>query len=383
MAVNTTGTLRQLVNNQFLPNCNYLETFFGFQTVFVLTPYSYRCCMCAFEHEYFDYLKDDGGFDEEMLCKVEENIKNGACPHVHGVPAHCIRGTCVDGLTVAAAAGSLDAIRRYFTRYSQEEMKNTGITDVNPFLIAILKNRTECVEMIIAKEVNIILIERSVLFIQSTFRRKCNSKTAILKEAKETIETCAENGITCVFQRHDSYEVYLDADFVYDVARCLALTFRTKNVKLEVEVTNYILRSMRQLTLYLPLKLFSLVAIMFDRPTLVRSLVLGNMHVFGGDLGDFDVLLEELAEVCVVLERKDCLSVFREFPRKISLEISPIRRAERLISLLHGFYDDFSCEIVPRLASSLNGVKINDLSGLINFKEPPHFCPPSYLISVY
>ena len=301
--------------------------------------------------------------------------------HVHGVPAHCIRGTCVDGLTVAAAAGSLDVIRRYFTRYSQEYIYNDpGIMRVNPFLIAILKNRTECVEMIIAKEIHILSFEGSVIFIESTFRRKRNSKTAILKEAKGLLKRVLKMELPVFFQRHESYKVYNDEDHVYDVARCLAITFRTKNVKLEVEVTNYILSSIRKLTRPLPLKLFSLVAIMFDRPTFVRSLVLGNVHVFDRDrLGEFDVLLEELAEVCVVLERKDCLSVFREFPRNISPEISPIRRAELLISLLHVFYDDFSCEIAPRLASSLNGVKISDLSGLINLKEPPHFLSSALL----
>ena len=30
--------------------------------------------------ECADYLKADGGFDEEMFCKIEESIKNGACP---------------------------------------------------------------------------------------------------------------------------------------------------------------------------------------------------------------------------------------------------------------------------------------------------------------
>ena len=35
-----------------------LDWIFGFQTVFYTCPYSYRCCGCAFEHEYFTYISD-------------------------------------------------------------------------------------------------------------------------------------------------------------------------------------------------------------------------------------------------------------------------------------------------------------------------------------
>ena len=54
---------------------------FPFDTVFQITPYSYRCCPCAFEHEYFDYLSKDG-IDEDMLNRVLQSIESGRCPHV-------------------------------------------------------------------------------------------------------------------------------------------------------------------------------------------------------------------------------------------------------------------------------------------------------------
>ena len=38
-----------------LKSCDYR---FGFKTVFYACPYSYRCCGCAFEHEYFTYVVD-------------------------------------------------------------------------------------------------------------------------------------------------------------------------------------------------------------------------------------------------------------------------------------------------------------------------------------
>ena len=79
------GTPQDFVNNHGRE--------FTFDTVFNITPYSYRCCPCAFEHEYFDYLSEAGN-NEDMLDKVLHSIDCGRCPHVDGnLSWQCIKTT--------------------------------------------------------------------------------------------------------------------------------------------------------------------------------------------------------------------------------------------------------------------------------------------------
>ena len=67
---------------------------FSFDTVFHITPYSYCCCPCAYEHEYFDYLPGNR-INEEMFERIQQNIDRGRCPHVDNNDAHwrCIKST--------------------------------------------------------------------------------------------------------------------------------------------------------------------------------------------------------------------------------------------------------------------------------------------------
>ena len=56
-----------------MPDFNY-RTNFQFQTLFYKSGYSYCCCACGFEHEFLEYIKDDGSIDEDLYEKVLQNI---------------------------------------------------------------------------------------------------------------------------------------------------------------------------------------------------------------------------------------------------------------------------------------------------------------------
>ena len=103
------STLRNLVTNQYMPDFNY-RTNFQFQTLFYKSGYSYCCCACGFEHEYLEYIKDDGSIDEDLYEKVLQNILDGICEHTKDRPAEYLKVTCVSGLDIAAVVGTEQVI---------------------------------------------------------------------------------------------------------------------------------------------------------------------------------------------------------------------------------------------------------------------------------
>ena len=110
--MNVTETFRRLVTNKFLTNLNYSEYVFSFQTVFYQTYYSYRCCECAFEHEYLDYISLTG-ITESVYSKILQSVKNDRCPHVAGVDEKFIRETSITVAHVACKVGTKRAVKRY------------------------------------------------------------------------------------------------------------------------------------------------------------------------------------------------------------------------------------------------------------------------------
>ena len=51
---------RRLLSNQYMADFEYYNCTFSFMTVFYKSAYSNCCCSCAYDHEYMDYLHDDG-----------------------------------------------------------------------------------------------------------------------------------------------------------------------------------------------------------------------------------------------------------------------------------------------------------------------------------
>ena len=64
-----TDAFRNLVTNKFMPDFDYRDNF-TFETVFHKTEYSYACCPCSFQHEFFTYISDDGTIDEEVYGDI-------------------------------------------------------------------------------------------------------------------------------------------------------------------------------------------------------------------------------------------------------------------------------------------------------------------------
>ena len=110
----------------------YYKKEFAFDTVFSIYSYSYCCCPCAFEHEFVDYVTDDG-INETMFERIKGNIAIGKCEHLDGALTKYVHKTSVMGQHVAAACGFLPTEHREY---------ETLIFRLRTYMIAIIKKHS-------------------------------------------------------------------------------------------------------------------------------------------------------------------------------------------------------------------------------------------------
>ena len=82
-----------------------LHKIFSFRTVSYTTDNTNRCCPCAFQHEFCEYVCAGGEIDRDMVESLTRNISNGHCPHVDGERSVCSTSS-ISGLNIAAARGA-------------------------------------------------------------------------------------------------------------------------------------------------------------------------------------------------------------------------------------------------------------------------------------
>ena len=118
---------------------------FSFETVFYRTSYSYCCCPCAYQHEYFDYLSDKDEIDEQkkrhideaMFERIVQNIADGRCPHADSVKPKYLASSTVYTKHILAVSGS----RKDFERVSLwHPYELSSIFKLHPFVNLVLKN---------------------------------------------------------------------------------------------------------------------------------------------------------------------------------------------------------------------------------------------------
>ena len=206
--------LRKLVTGQFMPQSDHYSRIFGFQTVFHRTTYSYCCCPCAFEHELLDYLSEDGTIIEAVFERVLENIVNGKCVHTEGVPTAFITDTRIYGFHITAAVGPLRAVRNYSPNNIN---KRGGIFNLDPYQIAVVKNKPENVELLNKACVRGCLFSSA----SSSNKKRCliasrleESPNTVQLQFSHFVEICAKynsgslmNGVLNSDTYHDYYNV--------------------------------------------------------------------------------------------------------------------------------------------------------------------------------
>ena len=140
---------RNLVTNQFMENIVYSREKYSFLTVFYRSGSTYRCCSCAQNHEYLEYISDTGEKDENVYENIVKSLANGKCPHAETVPKYQLVPTSVTALHIAAAVGTYRAVKenRYIC-FSYAHMRVGQIFNLYPVDTAMLKNQTNICDLL-------------------------------------------------------------------------------------------------------------------------------------------------------------------------------------------------------------------------------------------
>ena len=248
---NISELFKKMVLNPDFYTC---YTSFSFKTVFYRTPYSYCCCPCAHQLEYFDYLSDKDEIDEQKERHIDEavfegivqNIADGRCPHTSGMKPKYLATSTVYTTHIQAASGSRSSINSIQISWPSLHPVSS-IFQLHPYVNLVLKNCCHISELkktlghsafLQACKVKIMyplrlkddngIVHLERLSLLECCARKRNSKVfehiimslrphtwschdlsivydlASKYELKETIANLIENGLKIAFHQHNS-----------------------------------------------------------------------------------------------------------------------------------------------------------------------------------
>ena len=138
---------RNMVTNQFMENVEYMPEKHSFLTVFsksastLALGSTYRCCSCAHDHEYLEYILDTGEVNEKLYNKIVKSLAIGKCHHADAVSKDQLVSTTITGLHIAAAVGTERAVKENLERCCRY-MSDYGIFNLHPFDTAMVKKQT-------------------------------------------------------------------------------------------------------------------------------------------------------------------------------------------------------------------------------------------------
>ena len=335
----TKEIFRNLVANQFMPGFDYVGTTFSFQTLFNKRLYSYKCCPCAFEHEYLECITESGDIDEKLYNRVLLNILNGKCPHVDEQQNHCIRETCVYGIYIAAAVGTEKAIKPHLANFSGRQ---SSIFQLGPYEIAAIKRKDQVYKLFLQATPKIYggnSCSGSTLLYP---KRSPESGHKIKIEYMSILEYFINTRNTAMFR-----SVLMPHITHLEVERAFQLTINAQSEVMKEDLTQYHDTLMSKGVCILP-TFCAETALMYNQPNLLR-IILNNKYYERGKVSQN--VNERLTGTCYLLERPKCEEVLYLSKHGLGRpeEMSDSDQIKILLKLLARFYDGFSNEILCRL----------------------------------
>ena len=337
---------------------DYVHTRFCFQTLFHKTPYSYICCPCSYEHEYFRYISVDNTIDEEMYAKVLKNILNGKCAHVDGQPAADYTSeTSVYAIQIAAVVGTEQAIEEHMKNYLK--IRGGGIFKLRACEIATLRTKYQdllwcCNEL------------PKLSGILSGWKTPVPPILLPVTNGGGKIELTLLEHLEYFIHKNnaDDFRSILLPFICHEhLENTFKLIFSTKMKDAGDALAEYFSDLLQKGVYDFPDNCAE-TAIMFNQPKVLEK-ILSARAVWSNETQ------RRLCEVSQLMDRTECEVILtKKNFSKPEIE-SPL---SRLLSLLADFYDDFSDEIVQRL------VKIPNLQDLINKPVTQKFPEKRYWI---
>ena len=313
-----------------MPEFDYMNHEFSFQTVFYNSAYSYCLCMCGFEHEYLEYILPSGEINETIYEKIVQCILDGECPHVQNVSPEYVKTTGILGLHVAAVVGTTDVLTdqrcKLFSRRGRLFGQDYGMT-------AILKG-------------NLLTPSGPHLLLQA---QKSNTDMSSVKfETSSILEFCVRNKNVQMLKNCTTLG---RRDFGFENA--LHLTFKDNLINMQ----NVLLRDMAwfQNKIKGETKIACCkLAIVYDKPLVLEKLL---NRLYSAMVTYDNRFAGKLLKICHVLSRKSCQDVLSKYCVDDLQHIRISEQVNELLDLLCA-YCDMKDEIVHLLSAILDLPKI-------------------------
>ena len=332
MASVVRAVFKKLVTNQYMADFDYINTQFTFKTVYNVSKYTYRCCPCGFEHEYLDYIGNDGEINKDMYEKVVNSIVAGMCPHVNDVNEEDTAETGIYGIAIALVLGTETISDK---TYQVTDKCYSGLFNVDPFMLAIKRNFT-------LLPVSVIEYCRSSNKHILDMQRSKENVSEISLEKRDVLELLISN------KKEDLLQGMPIQGKVSGTALRSAFECRRESminaVMQKIELTNH----RTEWTSHACCRL----SIIYDQPEILQT------HL-GRFSSTFHIVRKDLEHMlnthCMMLERPRCKAVVSKF-NKYEEKLVPLSElvVEKLMLLLE-FYDDIS--IRDEILSSLKHLK--------------------------
>ena len=332
---------RCMVSNQFLPDINYSNCSFSFQTVFHRTAYSYCCCSCGFEHEYFDYISESGDINEDIYEKIVTSIIDGKCPHVDGVPEKYIMTSSVHGVHIAAAVGTEEAMHAFYRQYRYID---SSIFKLSPFRTALVKHQIEIVNIANSNTTSMNIPASKIILA----RRTTENHQKIRIEKIPTSLFCLQNRSVSLLRS-------ILKPFIAhrDINEAFALACKDNLSDMLEEIIENLphLYMMGHDSIVTDC---ALSAVAYNRPEILRR-ILHIMYLCELD----NALFTRMLATCQILKRNACTEVLKTFDNREPDEIDSLNVTLRLLGM---FAVGLSREIVDILNETPNiQERLNDM----------------------
>ena len=322
------------------------RTLFAFKTVFSKCSYSYRCCPCAFEHEFFLYIGEDGRVvDDEIYRRIERSIADGRCSHVRHVDDESLRETSVFGAHVAAILGSDHAAHQLVS----------GIFELSPNDIACVKQK-----YMKAKTYQILYshaFHGQIYDVFSTFEKLLCHKFD--KNGNQMIAVSTISYSKLFFHPRDSAKLdHILSCLLYKqehIEQTICHALKNNLTDLQGTLVEHIRIRAEQTERTRIICYFIRSAILYDCPEILRIVIekelKDNAHTrtINARTEFAPENFQTLSIICEILNRHACKEVFATHGFAHDGNVSVTYRISELFHLLKIFYSDFKDELVATL----------------------------------
>ena len=352
---------RKMVTNQFMENVEYMREKYSFLTVFrtsdstLALGSTYRCCSCAHDHEYLEYILDTGEVNEKLFDKIVKSLAIGKCHHADAVSKDQLVSTSITGLHIAAAVGTERAVKENLERCCRY-MTYFGIFNLHPFDTAMVKKQTNVCNLFVNYWLShhagylytpdMAMVNGKSLLCQQVSRLEFCVRQAN-NELLKTITTnlsenpgFGENGIRNI------HGILTTATPNTDLAHALQLTMKYQLVPLQHTLVQY-------------MQLLSKYDILTEeiRSDCLLSVLMYNNHklleqiVICLDLNDSNDYIF-ISQCCMVLQnRENCTKLLQQHRIIRPVSMTKEEHINIIFTLFGIFYNDFKNELKSLLES--------------------------------